>query len=66
MKSEKPFIISQQPLLIGEILRRNAERKVLRFINAPRTHLARLSASEIVESNLPLPKRPAFLPSDLR
>jgi hypothetical protein len=61
----KPFVISRQPMLIGEILRRNAAReKFKRMFGGGRVHRARLGDHEQVESNLPLPQKPtraAFL-----
>ena len=62
--NDKPFIISQRPTLIGEILRRNeAREKFQRMFEGKQIHRARLGDHEEVESNLPVPeKRAAFLP----
>lgn len=57
---KQPFVISDQPMLVGEILRRNAIREkddpLFRGKPFVRTavHTARLGDHEVVESNLPI------------
>jgi ribose 1,5-bisphosphokinase PhnN len=66
--SASPFVISQHPFVMAEILRRirareNMERVARRLgMSSKRyrigtTHVAKISRSETVESNLPLPER---------
>jgi hypothetical protein len=59
MKTVRVFVISQEPHVLAEILRRNAARENFErmFGGGRRTHSARLGPKETVESNLPLPTK---------